>query len=160
HDARTKLMGTTRGEATQIPADTLAHVAWSPNDVSLMYSYFGLHDKVFSLEHQQYVAEHSGGWRWSLRDDALKTLAPLRTSRFVPLFLLMTLAALVLSDGLVAATTVIGSMALVAGVIGLLAADWKIPERFYEPALGIPAATALALLARKPDTGSGRLLVR
>jgi hypothetical protein len=159
HDARTKLMGTTRGEATQIPADTLAHVAWSPNDVSLMYNYFGLHDKVFSLEHQQYVAEHSGGWRWSLGEDALKTLAPLRTSRFVPLFLMVALAALVLSDGLSAAT-VAGSMVLLAGIIGLLAADWKLPERFYEPALSIPAAAGLALLGRRAETERGRLLVR
>jgi hypothetical protein len=44
------------------------------------------------------------------------------------------------------------SVALLAGVIGLLAADWKLPARFYEPALSVPAAAGLALLAwRRAD---------
>jgi hypothetical protein len=44
------------------------------------------------------------------------------------------------------------SVALLAGVIGLLAADWKLPDRFYEPALSVPAVAGLALLAwRRAD---------
>ena len=46
HNARSTLLGTARGEGNEIPADVLAHVGWSGNDLSMMYSYFGINETV------------------------------------------------------------------------------------------------------------------
>ncbi len=161
HNARSTLLGTARGESNEIPAAVLEHVGWSANDLSMMYSYFGVNETVFSLDHQQYVIDHTGSWRWPFDSRSFETLRPIASDALWPLFFLVAAATLLVAPTTFSIATVGVSVGLLTGVVGLLAADWKLPDRFYEPALSIPAAAGLAVLAwrradaaRQPRFGS------
>ena len=73
HNARSTLLGTARGESNEIPAAVLEHVGWSANDLSMMYSYFGVNETVFSLDHQHMRIDYTGSWRWPFDSRSFET---------------------------------------------------------------------------------------
>lgn len=141
---RTAFMDAGRIAPDQVPPAVLEHVGWSLNDLSMFQNWFGLNATVFSLENQDYVIDHSARARGL--SDALTTtnLAPLRTSRFIWLFLAIAATALLLAGNAISTTVVMASVALAGGMLVTLAIIWQLPARFFEPALSVPAATALA----------------